>query len=136
MNSRDTNGFGTHDFIRPFFGPGGLIDEFFGLADNSYVPPFGRRNFSEDEEGNEVIEYNLAGFSRDQIEVDFDKALKRVKVSASKGDEKTFKSSFNVDLYVKEKDISVVYADGILRFVIKKVNDEDKKNNIKRLEVK
>lgn len=133
MNSRDTNGFGTPDFFRPFFGPGGIVDELFGDADGSSYIPFGRKKFSTDEEGNEIVEYNLAGFSKEQIEVDFDKALKRVKISASDGDTRNFKASFDVDLYVKEKDISLTYNNGILRFVIKQSTDEDKKNNVKRL---
>jgi HSP20 family molecular chaperone IbpA len=121
---------------RPLFGPASLLsDEFFNRV---FSTPLARdvKQWS-DKEGTH-IEYVVAGYDKENIDILYNDKTNVVTVAASQGygpSRRSFNASFALDDRVSKEDIKTSYENGLLRFDIKETEKEEERNRLHRLEL-
>lgn len=103
---------------RSMFGPdflGRLVDTWNNTLPNNLM----RRYLEED--GSTVLEYNLAGFKKEDIQIKMDSALGELIVRAESSDGKdkrAFSTVLTLSPYTSAEDLSTSYENGVLKVTV------------------
>lgn len=100
----------------------GMLDRMF---DRSTSPAFSitsnlmRQYRSAD--GSTILEYNLAGFTQDEINVQIDTALGELIIKADhaeEGNQRAFSTAVTLSPYTSPEDVSTEYSNGVLKITV------------------
>lgn len=115
-----------NQLARPMFGRGSLFESLAREFD-SVLPASPIRKYRK-EDGTVCVEYNLAGFEKDEISVKVDSAKSILYVSAESNTEdnkRSFSTALTLNEYIKPEDISVGYKNGVLTLEVKPVEGRE-----------
>ena len=148
--------FDRDEFLTPF---SSLFDEFFNdsfpsLSENFGVDFFGKGTYPKvdviDNENNIVIQAEVPGLNKDQISVELDNGVLKIKGDKKEvnDDKKTknyihrelkhssFCRSFRVDDNIDVNSLDAKFNNGVLEITMNKIKPSPKKEEVKKIEIK
>lgn len=72
-------------------------------------------------DGSTVLEYNLAGFKQDEINVQIDTALGELIIKAEhqeEGNQRAYSTAVTLSPYTSPEDVTSEYSDGVLKITV------------------
>ncbi len=99
----------------------GMFDRMFDRFNAPMFSTASLMNQYRTENGSVVLEYNLAGFSEDEISVKADTALGELIIKAEHGEEgnkRVFNTTVTLSPYTSPEDITAEYVNGVLRITV------------------